>query len=125
MNRRLTAAFFVFGLTLIGAMGCSQNATTPAVAGEEKTAHEHSHADHADSKKHDHSGWWCDAHGVPEEVCGQCDSKVAAACQKKGDWCQTHERPDSQCFTCHPELEVQFAERYEAKFGTKPPKPQG
>jgi cobalt-zinc-cadmium efflux system membrane fusion protein len=72
-----------------------------------------------------HSAWWCNEHGVPEEVCGQCNSKLAAEFQRKGDWCAMHDRPDSQCFACHPEFEVQFAARYEAKYGKKPPKPEG
>jgi hypothetical protein len=72
-----------------------------------------------------HSAWWCYEHGVPEEVCGLCNSKLAADFQKKGDWCADHDRPDSQCFVCHPELEAQFAARFEAKYGKKPPKPEG
>ena len=74
---------------------------------------------------HSHEGWWCDEHGVPEEVCGLCNSKLAAEFQKKGDWCKEHDRPDSQCFLCHPELEAKFAAQYEAKYGKQPPKPQG
>ena len=27
---------------------------------------------------HTHDGWWCKEHGVPEEVCAQCDSKLVA-----------------------------------------------
>src|SRR5437870_1869689 len=72
----------------------------------------------ADSK---HCGWWCDEHGVPEEVCGQCSAKVAAECKKKGDWCKEHDRPDSQCFLCHPELKEKFAAQYRAKYGKEPP----
>ena len=72
---------------------------------------------------HDHGGWWCAEHGVPEDICAQCSSKVAADFQKKGDWCKQHDRPDSQCFLCHPELEAKFAKDYEAKEGKKPPKP--
>ena len=79
----------------------------------------------ASEKEEDaHSGWWCNEHGVPEGICGQCDSKVAADFQKKNDWCKEHDRPDSQCFTCHPELEAKFAAQYEAKYGKKPPKPE-
>jgi hypothetical protein len=74
---------------------------------------------------HNHSGWWCSEHGVPEAECGRCDPKLAAEFQKKGDWCAEHDRPDSQCFVCHPELEAQFAARYEARYGKKPPKPEG
>ena len=94
--------------------GCGERNTAPVSA--EKTSDIHDAADH--------SGWWCNEHGVPEEVCGLCDSKLAAEFQKKGDWCKTHDRPESQCFVCHPEHEARFAAQYEAKFGTKPSKPQ-
>jgi cobalt-zinc-cadmium efflux system membrane fusion protein len=70
---------------------------------------------------HDHGGWWCDEHGVPEEVCGQCNAKVAAEFKKKGDWCNEHDRPDSQCFVCHPELKEKFAAQYRAKYDKEPP----
>ena len=113
--------------------GCGGGAGSPQPA-----AHGKPHADHpghkhgdehdhgATTKKaaHDHSGWWFNEHGVPEEVCALCDSKVAADFHKKGDWCKMHERPDSQCFACHPELEAKFAALYEAKYGEKPPKPE-
>jgi hypothetical protein len=77
------------------------------------------------TSEHTHDGWWCDEHGVPESVCGQCNAKLAAEFQKKGDWCREHDRPDSQCFVCHPEHEARFAAQYEAKVGKKPPKPEG
>jgi hypothetical protein len=70
---------------------------------------------------HDHGGWWCAEHGVPEEICGQCSAKVAAECKKKGDWCKEHDRPDSQCFVHHPELKEKFAAQYRAKYGKEPP----
>ena len=73
---------------------------------------------------HSHEGWWCDEHGVPEEVCAQCNAKLVADFKAKNDWCDKHNRPDSQCFVCHPEKEAEFAELYEAKFGKKPPKPE-
>jgi hypothetical protein len=75
----------------------------------------------AAKKVDDHSGWWCDEHGVPEEICGQCNAKYAAECKKKGDWCEKHDRPDSQCFICHPELKEKFAAMYRAKYGKEPP----
>src|SRR6266446_10078023 len=65
-----------------------------------------------DDKGHDHSGWWCNEHGVPEDVCGQCNAKLAAEFKKKGDWCKEHDRPDSQCFIHHPELKEKFAAQY-------------
>lgn len=74
---------------------------------------------------HSHEGWWCDEHGVPEEVCAQCNTKLVADFKAKNDWCNKHNRPESQCFVCHPEKETEFAALYEAKFGKKPPKPEG
>ncbi len=69
----------------------------------------------------DHGGWWCDEHGIPEEICGQCNVKLAAELKKKGDWCKEHDRPDSQCFICHPDLKEKFAAQYRAKYGKEPP----
>src|SRR5712692_2599251 len=74
-----------------------------------------------DKKKDAHDGWWCDEHGVPEEVCGQCNAKLAAEFKKKGDWCKEHDRPESQCFLCQPELKEKFAAQYRAKYGKEPP----
>jgi hypothetical protein len=68
---------------------------------------------------------WCTEHGVPEDICAQCNPQVAAEYQKKGDWCKEHNRPESQCFLCNPALEAKFAADYEAKYGKKPPKPEG
>ena len=73
---------------------------------------------------HSHEGWWCDEHGVPEDVCAQCNTKLVADFKAKSDWCDNHNRPDSQCFVCHPEKEAEFAALYEAKYGKKPPKPE-
>ena len=67
---------------------------------------------------------WCVEHGVPEDICGQCNAKAAADCKDKGDWCKEHERPESQCFLCNPKLLDKFAAEYEAKYGQKPPKPE-
>ena len=72
-----------------------------------------------------HDGWWCKEHGVPEAACGLCNAKLAADLKAKGDWCKEHDRPESQCFICHPEKEAEFAAQYEAKYGKKPPKPEG
>ncbi|HEX3869599.1 MAG TPA: RND transporter [Pirellulales bacterium] len=96
------------------------------VVGCAKTDVDHVHVDTVSTadKGHTHDAWWCDEHGVPEEVCGLCNSKLAAEMQKKGDWCTVHDRPDSQCFVCHPELEAKFAATYVAKYGKQPPKPE-
>ena len=107
------------------ASGCGDKGSAPAKAEKHADSHEgHDHdAKTASSKAddHDHTGWWCNEHGVPEEVCAQCNSKLAAEFQKKGDWCKEHDRPDSQCFVCHPDYEAKFAAQYEAKYGKKPP----
>lgn len=73
---------------------------------------------------HSHEGWWCNEHGVPEEICAQCNTKLIADFKAKNDWCEKHNRPESQCFICHPEKEAEFADLYYAKFNKKPPKPE-
>jgi len=109
------------GLMLIATVvftGCGQS------TGTAPTAEEAGHAGHAhEGHAHDHSGWWCVEHGVPEEICALCNSKVAADYQAKGDWCEKHDRPDSQCFVCQPAQQAKFAAQYEAKYGEQPPKP--
>jgi hypothetical protein len=75
-----------------------------------------------DAKKpHDHSGWWCEEHGIPEAECSMCDPKVAAEFKKKGDWCDKHDRALSQCFICKPERKEFYAAKYRAKYGKEPP----
>lgn len=76
------------------------------------------------SETEGHDGWWCSEHGVPEEVCAQCSTKLAADFKANGDWCGEHDRPESHCFVCHPEKEAEFAAQYEAKYGKTPPKAQ-
>ncbi len=112
--------FIGVGLTLLAGVallvtGCGPSDTSQGGRAEKKPPHV------AEAKVHDHGGWWCDEHGVPEEVCGQCNAKVAAEFKKKGDWCDKHDRPDSQCFICHPELKEKFAAQYRAKYGKEPP----
>lgn len=104
-------------LSIALVIGCGGDASTDSgnSATEEQVESGEEHAGH------NHNGWWCTEHGVPEAECALCDSKVAAEFQKKGDWCKEHNRPDSQCFECHPELQNQFASLYEAKFGEKAP----
>ena len=90
-----------------------------------KDEHDHAGETAAQHAGGEHGGWWCAEHGVPEDVCALCNSKVAANFQKKGDWCKQHDRPDSQCFLCHPEFEAKFAQQYEARVGKKPPPRKG
>ncbi len=72
---------------------------------------------------HDHGGWWCTEHGIPEEECSMCSTKAADEFKAKGDWCEEHNRAESQCFQCDPTRAEKFAKLYEAKFGKKPPQP--
>ena len=122
-NEMRTDCWIMWMLALAVGMtsGCGTTRSTPNLA--ENPADQNQRAASAQTGGHDHSGWWCDEHGVPEEICALCDSKVAAEFQRKEDWCPQHDRPSSQCFVCHPELEAKFAARYEAKYGKKPPKP--
>ncbi len=94
-------------------LGCTQESTTPAPVP----------AQTANAAVDDHSGWWCNAHGIPEEVCSMCSAQAAKDFREKGDWCEEHNRAESQCFICDPSRAEKFAKLYEAKYGKKPPAP--
>src|SRR5947209_16659159 len=96
-------------VVLVAAAGLVASGCGPAdnSGGEakDKVAHVHDkQGKEADEKGHDHGGWWCAEHGVPEATCGRCNDAYAAECQEKGDWCKEHGRPRSQCFICDPSL---------------------
>lgn len=103
--------------------GTSQTAMGEKDAHGEEGHDDHDH-DHGDEHGHVHGEWWCSEHGVPEEVCAQCDTKLIPEFKEKGDWCEDHNRPASQCFICSPELFDKFAARYKAKEGKAPPTPE-
>jgi cobalt-zinc-cadmium efflux system membrane fusion protein len=112
MSRHLLHAF---GALLLAGMllpGCTKTPTPEGPA-----------ATDASAKADAHTGWWCNEHGVPEEVCTRCHAELIAEFKAKSDWCKEHDLPDSQCFVCHPEREAAFAAQYEARYGEKPPKP--
>jgi hypothetical protein len=120
-----------FGLALVplvlAALGGCGGERPKAGGPKDKTpklAQQDSDGDGPGGKANAHSGWWCDEHGVPEEVCTRCNAKLVARFKAEGDWCKKHDRPDSQCFLCHPEKEAEWAAKYELKFGKKPPKPE-
>jgi hypothetical protein len=124
---RTTKILYISLVALSAALaGCGQTPTQQAtnVPAKDAMASSSSPTKTAGSAAHDHSEWWCNEHGVPEEECGLCNAKLAAQFQKKGDWCKEHDRPDSQCFLCHPEKEALYAAKYEAKYGEQPPKPE-
>ena len=116
----LTAALlFVIG-------GCGQGDSKVAQAKDKKAptapkAAQGEKPKEEEKKAHDHEGWWCDEHGVPEAECSLCSAKVAAECKKKGDWCTEHDRAKSQCFLCDPKLKEKYAAIYRSKEGKDPP----
>jgi hypothetical protein len=123
------------GVAVIGlvASGCTKNDPAAKDKGKTttaKTTEKDDHKDHkeakADPKKGDHSGWWCQEHGIPEHLCSMCSDEVAAKHKKDGDWCKIHDRAKSQCFKCEPGLYRKFEEMYVAKYNKKPePPPKG
>ena len=123
-TRRHFTACGLLAAVMIAANGCGESAAPPA----KQVAKTDDHANHKDGdghdhgqKDHDHSGWWCGEHGLPEAVCSICSKKVADAFKAKGDWCDEHERAKSQCFICDPKLQEKFAAQYRAKEGKEPP----
>lgn len=100
-------------VAFISFCGCDSSTTEPVVGGEAGDEH----------AAHDHNGWWCSEHGVPEAECALCDTSLVADLKAKGDWCEEHNRPESQCFLCDSSRFDKFAARYEAKFGEAPPQP--
>jgi hypothetical protein len=73
--------------------------------------------------KGDHSGWWCQEHGIPEKMCSLCSEEVATRLKKERDWCKIHDRAQSQCFKCDPGLYKKFEAMYVAKYNKKPEPP--
>lgn len=112
MFKRISTTALLVSVAAAGLAGCGQSPQKGA-APVNKTA----------TSGHSHDGWWCDEHGVPEDVCALCNAKLVDEFKAKGDWCKEHDRPESQCFVCNPEKEAEFAKLYEEKYGKKPPKP--
>lgn len=119
--------------TLVVSSGCTKN-DTPAAKdkGKSSAKADGDHKDHKDKdhkeakvdlKKGDHSGWWCQEHGVPEEICSLCSDTMAAKFKKEGDWCKIHDRAKSQCFKCDPGLYKKYEAMHVAKFGKAPEPP--
>ena len=123
MTKLLTRGGLILGLFAGLALfvgGCNKAEPVAENKGKEKDK-DKGKAD----EKHDHSGWWCKPHGVPEEKCSLCDEEYAKRCKAKGDWCDKHDVADSHCFVCHPEYKEKFAAEYRAKYGKEPPPMKG
>lgn len=112
-----TTAMAILALGALTLAGCGGAAATSPDAARSATAASDAACSTAEN--------WCGEHGVPEDMCAQCNAKLAAEYKQKGDWCNEHNRPESQCFLCNPKLQEKFAAEYEAKYGKKPPKAQG
>ena len=107
---RLTL-FSSLAVALLTAGGCGSGGTKGPEVGKQATPAAESSAVAVN---------WCVEHGVPEDICAQCNAKVAAEFKKKGDWCNEHNRPESQCFLRNPKLADKFAAEYEARYGKNP-----
>ncbi len=125
-TRNLWTACGLLAALMFVANGCGESAPAPKPVAQADKHDDHKHGgghDHSkDGKKdHDHSGWWCGEHGLPEAECSRCSAKAEAAFKAKGDWCDEHLRAKSQCFICEPKLKEKFAALYRAKEGKDPP----
>jgi membrane fusion protein, heavy metal efflux system len=55
-------------------------------------------------------GDWCEEHGVPESQCLRCNPKLTFTAQAPRDWCPEHAVPESMCTQCKPALVAKFIE---------------
>lgn len=56
-------------------------------------------------------GDWCEEHGVPESQCLKCNPKLTfTAAAPHEDWCKEHAVPESMCTKCNPRLVAKFVE---------------
>lgn len=110
-------------LTALVAALCFAGCTKYAPGDAEKTKETAKLKKTETKHQHVHGEWWCDEHGVPEEICARCKPELVAQFKSKSDWCDKHDRPRSQCFICEPKLFEKYAAQYEAKYGKKPSRP--
>ena len=102
--------------SLIGVVGCEKPAPTDNV--KPKTVVK------GETEAHDHSGWWCEEHGVKEDECSIC-SKAVFKKLKPDEICPNHpDRAKAQCFICDPDLWEKSKAVYKAKYGVEPPAPE-
>jgi hypothetical protein len=123
MFAKLCSALLVGSLVVfaLSSVGCNQKTKEQV----KMVANDHD----ADGKKEiakgdaKHDGWWCQEHGVPEDICSLCSDEAAAKCKKDGDWCKIHDRAQSQCFKCDPSKYAKFEAMHVAKYGNAPKRP--
>src|SRR5579859_6427561 len=120
-NRFAAIMMILFSASAFAAAGCGKEDGKGGQANNGKPEKKSTN-DSDEKKTHDHSGWWCEEHGLPESLCSLCNNEVAAKCKKDGDWCKLHDRAKSQCFKCEPKLYEKYAAMYQANFGKAPPR---
>jgi hypothetical protein len=114
-----TMGLMACAFVMFASVGCNQ----PSKTGDNKQA-----KNDADKKKDilkdDHSGWWCQEHGIPEHLCSLCSTEVFEKYKKEGKLCKLHpDRAEEQCFKCDPSRYKKYEEMHVAKFGKKPEPP--
>jgi hypothetical protein len=107
---RWPVAFACLLALMMGIAGCSRDPIQTNLA------------QNTEKDEDDHSQWWCTPHGIPEEDCIMCNSKLRAAHKQKGDWCE-HQFVKSQCFACNPDVKEFYAQKYRDKYPGKEPPP--
>jgi cobalt-zinc-cadmium efflux system membrane fusion protein len=56
-------------------------------------------------------GDWCEEHGVPKSLCLKCNPNLTfTASANHEDWCKEHAVPESRCTRCNPRLVAKFVE---------------
>ncbi len=111
---------FLAGLVVLAGCGKAPEVVKDTSKGATEVAQGNGKTEPAD----DHSGWWCNEHGLPEEVCDLCSKKYRTAEKAKGNWCE-HNRVKSSCFKCNPGVQEKYAAEYRTKFGKNPPPIEG
>lgn len=108
---------------LLAVVGCGQQ-TAQNTGGDKKGKEVAKAEPKAEPKDEGGHGWWCEDHGVKEEECSVCQSKVFKKL-KPDEICPKHpDRAKAQCFICNPDLWEKSKAVYVAKYGKEPPEPK-
>src|SRR5688500_9330306 len=75
--KQWSGALPLFGATLaFSSAGCAKVDKKEATGTQAK-------ADGKKDLKHKHGAWWCQEHGIPEEICSLCSAEAAAKFKKE------------------------------------------
>ena len=92
----------LFAVLALLASGCGQdNKGDAKSSGQEGRSVENGNHGTEGHDKGDYSRWWCDEHGLPEEVCDLCHPEFREAEKARGNWCE-HDRVKASCFISTP-----------------------